>query len=81
VALERTDIGILRGRPRPHRALAQIDGLERRSHVLGVELEQRALRDHSADCAFDIALRQIVTLGRLGVQRLQHAASGVAAVA
>ena len=40
---------------------------------LGVEFEQRALRDHGADRALDIALRQVVALGRLRIQRLQHA--------
>ena len=53
------------------------DGLGR----LGVEFEQRALRDHGADRAFDFALRQIVALRRLRIQRLQHAPRGVAAVA
>ncbi len=47
----------------------------------GVELEQRALRDHGADRAFDLALVEILSLHRLGVERLQHAARGVAAVA
>ena len=48
---------------------------------LGVEFEQRALRDHGADRAFDVALRQIVALGRLRIQRLQHAPRRIAAVA
>ena len=48
---------------------------------LGVEFEQRALRDHGADRALDVALRQIVALRRLRIQRLQHAPRGVAAVA
>ena len=81
VAFERADIGILRGGAGPHRALAQIDALELRFCGLGVELEQRALRDHRADRAFDIALRQIVALGCLRIQGFQHAPRGVAAVA
>ena len=48
---------------------------------LGVEFEQRALRDHGADRAFDVALRQFVALHCLRIQRLQHAPRGVAAVA
>ena len=48
---------------------------------LGVEFEQRALRDHGADRAFDLALREIMALHGLRIQRLQHAPRGVAAVA
>ena len=81
VALQRADVGILRGGARPHRTLAQIDGLERGLGGLGIELEQRALRDHGADRAFDFALREIVALHRLRIERLQHAPRGVAAVA
>jgi len=63
------------------RSLAQVDGLERRPHGFGVEFEQRALRDHGADRALDIALGEVVTLGRPGHTGSQHAARGVAAVA
>ena len=49
--------------------------------ALGIELEQRALRDHGADGAFHFALRQIVALGSLRIQCLEHAARGIAAVA
>ena len=48
---------------------------------LGVEFEQRALRDHGADRALDVALRQILALHRLRIERFQHAPRGVAAVA
>jgi len=41
--LKRADIGVLRGGARPHRSLAQVDGLERRPHGFGVEFEQRSL--------------------------------------
>ena len=81
MALQRADIGILRGGARPHRTLAQIDGLERGLGGLGVEFEQRALRDHGADRAFDFALREVVALHGLRIERLQHAPRGVAAVA
>ncbi len=49
--------------------------------ALAIEFEQRSLRDHGADGAFDVALRQILALHRLGVERLQHAPRRVAAVA
>ncbi len=49
--------------------------------VLAIEFEQRALRDHDADRAFDLALREIMSLHGLRIQRLQHAPRGVAAVA
>jgi len=65
----------------PHRALAQIDGLECGLGGLGVEFEQRSLCDHCTDGAFDVSLRQIVPLHRLCIQSLQHAARGIAAVA
>jgi hypothetical protein len=39
------------------------------------------VRDHGADGALDVALRQIVALGRLRIERLQHAPRGIAAVA
>ncbi len=81
VALQCTDVGILRGRACPHRTLAQVDGLERGLGGLGVEFEQRALRDHGADRALDFALREIVALQRLCIERLQHAPCGIAAVA
>jgi len=81
MALERADIGILRRGASPHRSLAQVDGLERGFDRLGVEFEQRALRDHGADRALDVALRQIVPLRRLRIQRLQHAPYRIAAVA
>ncbi len=48
---------------------------------LGVELEQRALRQHGADRAFDFALREVVSLHRLCIERFQHAPRSVAAVA
>jgi hypothetical protein len=80
-ALQRTDVGILRGGARPHRTLAQIDGLERGLGGLGIELEQRALREHGADRAFDFALREVMSLHGLGIERFQHAPRGVAAVA
>ena len=81
VAFERAYVGVLRGGTCPHRALAQIDGLECGLGGLGVEFEQRSLCDHCTDGAFDVALRQIVPLHRLCVQSLQHAARGIAAVA
>jgi hypothetical protein len=81
VALQRTDIGILRGGACPHRALAQVDGLELGFGGLRIEFEQRALRQHGADRAFDLALREIVALHGLRIERLQHAPRGVAAVA
>ena len=39
------------------------------------------MRDHGADRPFDLALVEIVALRRLGIERLQHAPRGVAAVA
>src|SRR5438034_994238 len=65
---------------RSHRPLAQVDGFERGLDGLGVEFEQRALRDDRAYRALHIALRQVVALGRLRIQRLQNASCGVAAV-
>ena len=56
VALQRADVGILGGGARAHRTLAQVDGLERVLRCLGIEFEQRALGDHGADRAFDVAL-------------------------
>ena len=58
--LQRADIGVLRGGARAHRALAQIDLLERRARGRRVEVEQRALRDGQADRAFDVAGGEIV---------------------
>ena len=81
MALQRADVGILRGRARAHRTLAQIDGVERGLGRLGIEFEQRALRDHGADRAFDFALVEILPLHGLRVECLQHAPRGVAAVA
>src|SRR5215218_2770500 len=81
VALQRADVGILRRRARTHRALAQIDAVEGGFGRLGVELEQRALRDHGTDRALDLALVEILSLHGLGVERLQHPARGIAAVA
>jgi len=80
MALERADVGILRPGAGAHRAFAQVDALERRFCRFGVILEQRALRDHGADRALDIALREVMTLDGLCVERLQHSAGGVAAV-
>ncbi len=79
--LQRADIGILRGGPRPHRALAQIDDLEGGFGRLGVVFEQRTLGDHGANRAFDVALRQIVPLGGLRIERFEHLPRGVAGVA
>ncbi len=56
VALERADVGVLRRGARPHRALAQVDFLECGSREFRVEVEQRALRNHGADRALDVAL-------------------------
>lgn len=81
VLLQRADVGILCGGARPHRALAQVDGFERRFRRFGIEFEQRALGDHGADRAFDLTLREVMALSRLGVQRLQHAPRRIAAVA
>src|SRR6476469_567687 len=81
VALQRADVGILRRRARPHWALEQIDAVEAGFGLLGIELEQRALRDHGADRALDLALVEILSLHGLSVERLQHAARGIAAVA
>lgn len=82
VALQRADVGVLRGGASPHRALAQVDRLERGGGgLLGVEFEQRALGDHGADRAFDVALHQIVAGDRLGIQRFQHAPCRIAALA
>src|SRR5258705_3508074 len=81
VALERADVGVLRGGARPHRPVAQMDGLELGFGGFGVELEQRPLRDPGADRALDIALRRIVPLRGLSIQRLQYPPRGVAAVA
>jgi hypothetical protein len=81
VPLQRANIGILRGGACPHRTLAQIDGLECGLGRLGVIFEQRALRDHGADRALDVALREIVALRGLRIECLQHPPRGVAAVA
>ncbi|MGY4354918.1 hypothetical protein ACVW0J_001411 [Bradyrhizobium sp. i1.7.7] len=81
VALQRADVGILRGSACAHRALAQIDAVEGGFGRFGVEFEQRALCDHGADRAFDFALVEILPLHGLRVECLQHAARGVAAVA
>ncbi len=81
VALEGADVGILRGGPRPHRPLAQVDGLERGFDGLGVEFEQRALGDHGANRAFDVTLGQFLSLCRLHIQRFQHLPRSIAAVA
>src|SRR6185437_12026715 len=70
MALERADIGVLRRRARPHRALAG-----------RVVVEQRALRDRLADGAFDVALRKIVAALDLLVQALEHAARLLAGAA
>ncbi len=81
MALQRADIGILRGGARPHRALAQVDFLELRFPGFGVELEQRALRDHRADRAFDVALGEVLSFHGLLIEHFKHAPRGVAAVA
>ncbi|MGY4466122.1 hypothetical protein ACVWWK_001804 [Bradyrhizobium sp. LB9.1b] len=81
MALQRADVGILCRRARAHRALAQIDAVEGGFGRLGIELEQRTLRDHGADRALDLALVEILSLHGLCVERLQHAARGIAAVA
>src|SRR5262249_24690081 len=81
VPFQRADIGILRGSARPHRTLAQVDDLEGGLDGLRIVLEQRALRDHRADRAFDVALRDILAFHGLGIERFQHAARGIAAVA
>ena len=60
MALERADIGVLRGGARAHRTLAQVDLLESRPRARRVEVEQRALRDRQPDRALDVALHQIV---------------------
>ncbi|MFK4679209.1 hypothetical protein ABIF39_000966 [Bradyrhizobium diazoefficiens] len=81
VALQRADVGVLRGGARAHRAFAQVDAVEGRFGRFGVELEQGALCDHGADRALDLALVEILPLHRLGVEHLQHAARGIATVA
>ncbi len=48
---------------------------------LGIEFEQRALCQHDADRAFDLALREVMSLHGLCIECLQHAPRGVAAVA
>ncbi len=81
VALERADVGILRGGACAHRALAQVDFLELRFRRLGIELEQRALRDHGTDRTLDIALRDVLTAHRLLVEHFEYAPGGIAAIA
>jgi hypothetical protein len=67
VALQRANVGVLGCGARPHRTLAQVDGVERRLGGFRIEFEQRALGDHSADRALDIALRYVLTLARLRI--------------
>ena len=74
MALERADIGVLRGRARTHRPLAQIDFFEGRTWRRRVIVEQRALRDGLTDGAFDVALAQIVAALELFVETFQDAA-------
>ena len=81
VALERADVGVLAGGARAHRALAQVDLLERRARRRRIEIEQRALRDREADRAFDVALREIVAALDLLVEAFEHALGALAAVA
>ena len=81
VALERAHVGVLPGGARAHRALAQIDLLERRARRRRIEIEQRALRDHEPDRAFDIALREVVAALDLLIKAFEHAARALAAVA
>ena len=81
VALERADIGVLRGGARAHRALAQVDLLEGRPRSRRVVVEQRALRDRQADRAVDVALAQVVAALELLVEAFQHAARLLAGVA
>ena len=73
MALERADIGVLRGGARAHRALAQIDFLERRPRGRGVVIEQRALRDRLPDRALDVALAELVAALDVFVEPFQHA--------
>ena len=81
MALERADIGVLRGGARAHRALAQIDFLEGRPRARRVVVEQRALRDRLADGAFDVALAELVAALDLLVEAFQHAAGLLAGAA
>ena len=74
MALERADIGVLRGGARAHRALAQVDLLEGRPRARRVEVEQRALRDRLPDGAVDVALAQLVAALELLVEHFEHAA-------
>ena len=81
MALERADIGVLRGGARAHRALAQIDFLERRPRARRVVVEQRALRDRLPDGALDVAVAQVVAALDMLVEPLQHAAGLLAGAA
>src|SRR3954470_11942591 len=73
MAAQRADIGVLRGRARANRPLAQIDLLECRSRSRGVIIEQGALRDGQADGAFDVAGYEFIATLELLVQSLEHA--------
>ena len=81
MALERADIGVLRGGARAHRTLAQIDFLERRPRARRVVVEQRALRDRLPDGALDVAGAQFVAALDVLVEPLQHAAGLLAGAA
>src|ERR1700678_69203 len=81
VVLERADIGVLCRSARPHRALTQVDRLERGFGGLGVEFAQGVLRDPGPDRPLAISLRDVLSLARLRIKRFQDAPRGVAAVA
>ncbi len=74
VALQRPQVGVLHRRARAHRALAELDLLEAaaRGSAGAVGLEQRSLRHHLADRAFDVAGADFMTAAQLLIQRSEH---------
>src|SRR4029078_9928758 len=72
VALERPDIGILRGRARTYRPLTQVDLFECRPRRGKVVVEQRALRDRLTDGPFDVALAQVAATLELLIKSLEN---------
>ncbi len=81
MALERADIGVLRGGAGADAALAQIDLFETLARGGGIEIEQRALRQREPDSAVDVALHQFVAALESLVKALEHAARLIAGFA
>ena len=81
MAAQRADVGVLHRGAGAHRPLAQVDLLEARRVVGGIEIEQRALRDREPDRALDIAGDEIAAALELLVEAFEHAARLLAGVA